>query len=439
MGNGDEPRKDERPLGRDEMNLAEFPMTLLTDQASKGVKTLAFEDRHGRLTVTGSDDYGLPTAPDADVIVALIQLTKLRNDFTNPTVEFTRYELLKLLGWEDKGRNYRRLGESLHRWVGVTLRYDGCWWDNRRKRRVNASFHILEYVILPDEDDPGISSCFAWNNVFFKNCQAGNLKQLDLETYFSLKSAVSKQTYRFLDKRFYHRPAWIFDLREFAHEHVGLGRNYADNGKLKEKLQPALEELESIGFLEPMTNADRYTKVGRGDWQIRLIRKRPASVEIKPEPEPEPAGLVRELIDRGVTAAKARDLVRDFPEDRIKAQIENVDRTRRKIKDKAAYLVSAIREDFATPKAIAPPVKAEPVPIARTTKAVVDVSWRNLGPEERARIDAAALADADPALRAQIEGETRPFMRRLLLSAARDAYLNSIRDVSASDPARRGS
>ena len=96
------------------------------------------------LTVIGSDAYGLPTAPDSDVIVGLIQLTKLRNDFTDPTVEFTRYELLKLLGWADKGQYYRRLSESLHRWVGVTLQYDGCWWDNQRKRRVSASFHILD-------------------------------------------------------------------------------------------------------------------------------------------------------------------------------------------------------------------------------------------------------------------------------------------------------
>src|SRR6185437_4623505 len=86
-------------LGRDEMNLAEFPITLLTDRVHQGKKTLCYEDRHGKLTVTGSDAYGLPTAADADVIVALIQLTKLRTNFTDPMVNFTRYELLKLLNW----------------------------------------------------------------------------------------------------------------------------------------------------------------------------------------------------------------------------------------------------------------------------------------------------------------------------------------------------
>jgi len=344
--------KDPRRIGRDEMNLAEFPITLLTERVPPGIKTMVFEDRHGKLTVVGSDDLGLPTALDSDVIVGLIQLTKIRNDFTNPTVEFTRYELLKLLGWEDRGWNYRRLSESLHRWVGVTLRYNGCWWDNKRKRRVSASFHILDEVVLPDEDDPGIESSFTWGKKFFKSCRDGNLKCLDLTTYFALKSAITKQLYRFLDKRFYLRPEWTFDLPELAHEHVGMSRNYAPR-KIKEKLQPALEELEAIGFLEPMTAADRYSKTGRGAWNIRVVRKLPAPAETKPKPEPEPTGLERELVERGVTRAVATDLVRDFPEDRIRRQVEVLDWLRehrpKRIKDKGAYLAEAIRKDFAAP------------------------------------------------------------------------------------------
>src|SRR3954453_1825533 len=113
-------REPARQVGRDEMNLAEFPITLLTDRVPDGVKTLEFEAGGGKLIVSGSDAHGLPTAIDADVIVGLIQLTKIRNNFTDPTVSFTRYELLKLLGWPDRGAYYKRLDESLHRWVGVT-------------------------------------------------------------------------------------------------------------------------------------------------------------------------------------------------------------------------------------------------------------------------------------------------------------------------------
>src|SRR6516225_2775306 len=135
-----DPREALRPTGgRDELNLAEFPIALLADRVPDGCKTLVFEDTvfdqqanelvTRRLTVTGSDAYGLPTAVDDEILVALIQITKLARDFTNRDVTFTRYEVLKLLGWGDDGVNYRRIEESLKRWMGVTLYYDKAWWN----------------------------------------------------------------------------------------------------------------------------------------------------------------------------------------------------------------------------------------------------------------------------------------------------------------------
>src|SRR3954454_3044578 len=134
----DDPREALKPTGgRDELNLAEFPITLLSDRVPKGCKTLVFEieprDRKPgkvsprKLTITGSDAYGLPTAIDDEILVALIQLTKLKNEFTDRTVSFSRYEVVKLLGWPDDGRSYNRIKEAINRWAGVTLYYDNAW------------------------------------------------------------------------------------------------------------------------------------------------------------------------------------------------------------------------------------------------------------------------------------------------------------------------
>jgi len=191
-----------RRNGRDEMNLAEFPITLLADRAPQGQKTLVFREGEQTLTVTGSDAYGLPTAMDADVVVALIQLTKQANNFTDPTVSFTRYELIRLLGWPKKGSSYQRLTQSLKCWTGVTLNYEKAWWDNKAKRKVDATFHIIESVVISEsspanDDETGghSASTFTWNKRFFVSCRADNLKRLDLNAYFSLESSVSKRMY----------------------------------------------------------------------------------------------------------------------------------------------------------------------------------------------------------------------------------------------------
>ena len=267
--------------GRDEMNLAEFPIATVSERVPAGCKTLFFEGQHGRLTVTGSDAYGLPTAPDTDVIIGLMQITRLKNGFTDPTVPFTRYELLKLLGRPDKSQHYKRLDDSLNRWMGVLLVYEKSWFDNSIKRRIDAKFHILESVEIFDKEtrrslkgtQSGLPfSSFTWNKVFFKSCRDENLKRLDLAVYFGLQSAISRQLFRFLDKRFYLRGDWSFDLRELAFEHIGLSRNYSAS-KIKEKLKPALGELEGIDFLLPMTSAERYIQTGRGEWRVRLVRR----------------------------------------------------------------------------------------------------------------------------------------------------------------------
>lgn len=351
---------------RDEMNLAEFPITLLNDRVPAGVKTVEFHTANGKLTVTGSDDYGLPTALDADVIVALIQATKARNNFTDPTVYFTRYELLKLLGWPDKAEYYRRLDDSLQRWVGVTLRYDDSWWDNEIKMRVDASFHILESVVtieptvrqkLKARGQQGslALSHFTWNRIFFKSCQANNLKQLDLTTYFSLKSAISKQMYRFLDKRFYKTSQWVFDLEEFAQGHVGISPNYTP-AKIKEKLQPSLEELEAIGFLEEESREERYTRLSRGKWTITLKRKAQSVPSLPMEaPEPLPGSEEQALVARGITPAVATDLAAIFSPEAIRDQIERFDwlvqkKDKRVSKNPAGFLAEAVRKSYAAPK-----------------------------------------------------------------------------------------
>ena len=69
------------------MNLAEYPLALLADRVPKGQKTLQYANPQGTVTITGSDAYGLPTAADADVLIGMIQLTRIRNDFTEPEGE----------------------------------------------------------------------------------------------------------------------------------------------------------------------------------------------------------------------------------------------------------------------------------------------------------------------------------------------------------------
>ncbi len=179
--------------------------------------------------------------------------------------------------------------------------YENAWWDNAAKSWVDENFHVLDNVTLydrerrrpssrsksgkadarnsgkPDKTPPPLSS-FRWNEVIFQSFQSGNLKQLDLEFYLRLRLPTTKRMFRFLDKRFYRRARLDFDLRTLACEHIGMSRSYAPT-ELKRRLKPALEELEQLGFLEPLEPEERYSYVKRGTWRIILIRGRYAETD----------------------------------------------------------------------------------------------------------------------------------------------------------------
>ena len=78
--------------GRDELNLAEFPISAIGNRFDPSVKTILFQDVAfdkstgetitRKLTITASDQYGLPIAPDDEILLGLLQLSRLQNPAT---------------------------------------------------------------------------------------------------------------------------------------------------------------------------------------------------------------------------------------------------------------------------------------------------------------------------------------------------------------------
>ena len=458
-------------FGRDELNLAEFPLSALASRPSPGQKTLVFQDTirdrstgqdvTRRLTVTASERFGLPTSGDDDVVVALIQLTKAQNNFSHRTVRFSRYALVNILGWPDNGQSYRRLEESLMRWLTVTLHYERAWWDKGSKSWVDEHFHILDNVTLENLEfgrrrrasgqsrEPSPSS-FSWNGVVFKSFRAENLKRLDLSLYFRLKLAPAKRAFRFLDKRFYRRRRIELDLREFACEHVGLSRRY-DSGKIKEKLQPSIEELERVGFLAPLPRDERYVRVGSGHWRVVFLRER-SILTSQPKSSGVPA-LERELVARGVAPWTATELLSSHPHERIAEKIEIFDwllaaGEGRTLKRPAGYLVDSIRKGYGVPPGFVSKsvraaservLEAKRRALARqaakrsareearleATKDPVRRYWNSLTAAEQELLKQSALTEADPWLleRYLDQRERKPHLAAPFLEVIIDRYI----------------
>jgi hypothetical protein len=345
-------------IGGDEMNLAEFPFALLADRQPAGVTSLEFTDtirgkdgeRVTRIwTVTGAEEFGLPVASDEDLYVALMEVTR-EQGYRSRTIHVTRYDLIHRLGWPDKGQSYRRLQAGLDRLLGVTITAQRAFWDRRKQRYVDMGFHIIDDYVLYDEQ-PGRKSnrvyvpqsYVSWNQIVFQSLQAGNLKQLDVGFYFSLRSSLSRRLFRYLDKkRLDGKPAFRISLRRLGFEKLGMSRNYYPS-HIKQELERAHQELLRNGFLAGV----EYQRPGK-EAEERVLYRFPAQPgrghgAALPA---DSAALMARLVEVGVSRSVAERLVRQYPE-RIAAQLEYL--PYRSAQDPPALLVEAIREDWAVP------------------------------------------------------------------------------------------
>lgn len=255
-------------ISRDEMNLAEFPLTVLSTRATPGVKTLEFSDsvrgKNGEVInrqwiITGADKFGLPTSSDDEVLLGLLKLT-VDDGIVNRKVFFTRYELLKALRWTTEGRSYSRLQKALDRLSGVRIKATNAFYDNDLKNHSTKNFGLIdEYEINNGKDSDVRPSFFVWSDVLFKSFQVGFIKKLDLDFYLNLNSAVSKRLYRYLDKHFWYKQVVKINVFTLAHEKIGVSRTYKYLSSLRQQLDPALDELIGLGFVS------KYEYSGKGE------------------------------------------------------------------------------------------------------------------------------------------------------------------------------
>jgi hypothetical protein len=367
--------------GKDEINLAVFPLAALYTHISKDTRSLKFEDtiigQNGKLvkrtwTIQGGSEAGLPTATDEDVYVALMELTQ-RQGFDNQQVFFSRYDLLNRLGWCRCGKCYQRLDESLVRLSNVTFHARNAFWDNEAKSYVTAAFsliqgfHIYEEVTgrKTERDEP--HSWILWSDQLYKSFKSGYLKFLDTDLYFSLQLSTARRLYRYLDRQLGEDDRFRVDLFRLAHEHLGISRNFQYASEIIRQLESALDELVQRSYLESWEVRDHIISFVRSpnarhepfdtsaeelantiDLPLDSVRVVEEKVEERVEEQAD--RLAKMLIERGVAPREAKKLVEsNFGGlDKVQLAVEYFDSLMTQeshgIKNPGGFLVSLIRE-----------------------------------------------------------------------------------------------
>lgn len=293
--------------GRDEMNLATLPIAPLgrndTREVIEYYGTFSDGKKQQNMvwTVSGSAAVGLPSEFAERVLVALLYIGS-QNDFAERRLEFTPYQILKVLGQSFSGRNYKAVELALTQLHGVSITSDKAWVEKKKdgsQRRVTTKrgFHIIDEFYLhhsddDDDDKEADTSFIVWGSRVWRNLQAGYIRRLDVDFYYSLDLPLARRLFRFLDKTMNFKPntPYAIDVFDLANK-LGLAPCQYPS-QLKRPLSVAADELVERGYLEnyEFFKVGRYTKIRfcrqREAEQLPLLEGIDKTIKVFSEPDP---------------------------------------------------------------------------------------------------------------------------------------------------------
>lgn len=261
-------KREKKDIGIDELNFIEVPITLLGKNSQKDNLTLQFADKQNNLVrhwkLIGSRDRGFPIAADEEIFIALLFLTK-ETQYKSNKIYFTPYVLFNIMKWQSGGLAYKRLKRGLERLLELTIYTSFMWNKGEFQKPIGElGFHLLSDFYIPGKNKG--KGYIVWGDTIFNSLKSGNIKLLDLDIYYNLKTPISKRFYRLWTKRAYKNPQLIFNLRSLCFEKLGLKRTTNKSYLLKQALSPALKEQISKKLLSKAT----FQKDNRGEWLLQI-------------------------------------------------------------------------------------------------------------------------------------------------------------------------
>jgi hypothetical protein len=434
---------------RVETALSRFPVHRLAKHGTIAIN-IRERDETGEISirweVTHNSKYGQP-GPLAYKLDTLI-INRRIEEASRPILRIirlgSRSDICREMDLADSGKNRNDIIKALYQnaFAGITAK-TSYRQRNGTERTLEAGFTRYS-IVLTGEDLPDGRKADAvyivLSDLYMQVINGAMTRPLDYD-YLKSLSPASQRFYELISYRMYatiknDRPRAKLRYSELC-TYAPLVRQYDRN-----VVQPQMARIHAphrnSGYIARVEYEQTVDGDGRPDWlmlytpgpkaraEYRAFTRRggPTVLEVEPFapfpaptlPAPGPSPLETELIGRGITPAMAGDLLRDHGEEKVRAQIEQLDwliATRpKKVADPAAWLVAGIRNGHAAPKGFISKAERERREAERRAQERAQAEQQRRDREQKARAQAqrqavdAYLARLSPAEREALEAET---------------------------------
>ena len=262
--------------------------------------------------VVGGREYGLPGPTERDVHVAIMKLVHRAGGMPpEGVVSFSLYELLKVMGKNRGGNNYEKVRESLDRIADSVIYAKNAFYDNETEQFRTHRFTPWSVHFSSTRQGQGRSAerhVVKFHEILVRSYNSGFLKTLDADFFFSLKNPMAKSLYQLVDAKRRGKLSWTVGVQQLR-QLIPMPESYRYDSKIREKVEPGLQELKQRGFLE------RADYEQRGEDRVICFRVSRNFVEPRDRPQVSLSSRERDtadaLIRHGVSTPKAEKLVAD--------------------------------------------------------------------------------------------------------------------------------
>ena len=371
---------------KSEVNLLVFPFFALDRKNRKERVKIEYKDVVKRENakieilwqVTSNSEYGYPGLFDREVHKAIEQIVSeiLKRDgkVENPICLGSLYNLCKRMGIKKYGGfQYREIRKALGRIKTATIKSEGSFYHKGKTQWISKIFNLYDAIIFKGErlEDGMIADTnqLYLSDLYLQSLNSFYVKPIDYKYLQSLKSKIASRLYEILGVKFY-------GLRNKRQDFICYRYSklcqllpitpFKQISRAKQQLDPAHKELKNTEFL---FNYEWDEDSGK-DWLVyywpgQRVKKEMRKAKIEfftapieevlplPKRRSQPSSksqvdLVNQLIALNVSETTARDLVEHSSQQVIRKWIKGIHYTN--AKDKGAYLVKAIRENWQVPE-----------------------------------------------------------------------------------------
>lgn len=276
------------PIGRDETNLSFFPIGVPgkrqpdpvdgkpCDELTYSVHEYDSDLKREvpkTLKIRTSSKHGFCTGYEIGILVGLITLHHLADEFRSPELKFKNERLYELMKWtKNSGQNNYRLEQGLDRLHGTELKFLNTWSvDGGKTYEKIFSTRILdsyEFVKTRDASQLGRTQ-IRWSDKLYQQFSGGSLKPLDTEHFYSLSRPQAQAAYRIIDAAFQARNKYECDMFDFASR---IGIPVENRRRVKERLEPIIHDLGTLpGFIIDKHRCSSFVG-SRGSWKLVFHR-----------------------------------------------------------------------------------------------------------------------------------------------------------------------